>query len=1233
MRILNIRFQNLNSLVGEWEIDLTHPAYLSDGIFAITGPTGAGKTTILDAICLALYGRTPRLDKVTKSTNGIMSRQTGECFAEVTFETQSGLFRCHWSQHRARKKPGGDLQTPKHEVADADSEQVLQASLRGVAEEIEAITGMDFERFTRSMLLAQGGFDSFLQADSGDRSPILEQLTGTEIYSQISISVHKRYSAEGKKLELLQAKLEGMQLLSEEDEEQLEVSLEQKIPQEVELSQEVEQLRAAISWLEGIRTLEKELGLLDEKKQDLLRRQTAFQPSRERLESAKQALELAGKYSALTLLRNEQEKDRKNLGEYQHSLPEKEVEVQQAEERLKQASEQLQQKRDEQKEAHLIICKVRELDSKLGERELPIKRAGESIAEREKSLAALRARNSEDGRDLERKKSALEEVLKALSENEADEGLVEQLTGIRNRIDTLRDIESKKQEQLDELALVETQKSEALQLWSEESSKLESVKKEFAAIQELLGEQRSELGKILAGREGADWRDSLLKLKERKGVLERVSESIKTLAGLQSSIEELSRRYESLIAEKGDLAQQIQVQSEKQSALGKEMGLLETQLTLINRIQSYEEARLQLQDDESCPLCGAKDHPFAEGNIPVPDETTTMLDRVRGEYKQANEQLSALRIKEAEILKDLEQVDSRKNETTDKITTKNCRVSEGVALLRVDGVDISEEADPAEELPHLIVECENDLETALKVVLAFEKSESEIAVLRESMERTREAVVESERVVQSSLHKKESATQAVERVSKALEMLNAQFQRAEKETLGELLPYGFKQLAIDSLDDLMSELTARRDQWTAQNKQKTEYEKECATLALQGQHQLEQISQIESELIKERSELDALVRERDVLAGERQALFGDKKPDEEESHFSSLVAECDKQLETSRHGHNAATQALDKLKSRIEAVDKAIVVRTDKLESEKGAFQAGLAKFGFSDEAEYQAACLPEDERNNLISQAQQLSDEQTALDALHLEKTALLKTEQEKQITDQPRELLLQESEKLTKGLEELQEMLLSIKLKLKSNSDLRCKQQEQANSIDAQKREYMRWDTLHELIGSADGKKYRNFAQGLTFEMMVGHANRQLQKMTDRYLLIRDEKQPLELNVVDNYQAGEIRSTKNLSGGESFIISLSLALGLSHMASKNVRVDSLFLDEGFGTLDEEALDTALETLSGLQEGGKLIGVISHVSTLKERISTQIVVSPYSGGRSKISGPGCGRLLQSSEA
>src|SRR5512140_754292 len=110
MRILGVRFKNLNSLTGEWQVDFTHPAYGSDGIFAITGPTGAGKTTILDAICLGLYGCTPRLGRVTRSSNEIRARQTGECYAEVTFETQKGRYRCHWSQRRSRNKPEGELQ-------------------------------------------------------------------------------------------------------------------------------------------------------------------------------------------------------------------------------------------------------------------------------------------------------------------------------------------------------------------------------------------------------------------------------------------------------------------------------------------------------------------------------------------------------------------------------------------------------------------------------------------------------------------------------------------------------------------------------------------------------------------------------------------------------------------------------------------------------------------------------------------------------------------------------------------------------------------------------------------------------------------------------------------------------------------------------------------------------------------------------------------------------------------
>jgi exonuclease SbcC len=207
------------------------------------------------------------------------------------------------------------------------------------------------------------------------------------------------------------------------------------------------------------------------------------------------------------------------------------------------------------------------------------------------------------------------------------------------------------------------------------------------------------------------------------------------------------------------------------------------------------------------------------------------------------------------------------------------------------------------------------------------------------------------------------------------------------------------------------------------------------------------------------------------------------------------------------------------------------------------------------------------------------------------------------------------------------LQQSIGALRSRLEDEEEFSRKKRDRISAVEKQRRESLRWEKLHDLIGSADGQKYRNFAQGLTFEMVLRHANQQLRKMMDRYFLVRDEDKPLELKVVDNYQAGEVRSAKNLSGGESFIVSLALALGLSQIASQKIRVDSLFLDEGFGTLDEEALDVALSTLAGLRREGKLIGVISHVEALKERIATQIEIIPQGDGRSVIRAPGCTRV------
>ena len=256
MKILSVHFKNLNSLVGEWSIDFTHPEYQNEGIFAITGPTGVGKSTLLDAICLALYGRTPRLNSISTNNNEIMSRHTGECMAEVCFQNKKGTYRAYWYQHRANQKSSGSLQAARREISEHLTGQLLAHSISQVHNKIIELTGMDFERFTRSMLLAQGSFAAFLQANVNDRSALLEQINGTQIYSQISQKVFEINRQNNNELIQQETAIAAYNLLSPDALEQLRIDESNKQQQQINVKQAIESDSKAIAWLEQIKTLE-----------------------------------------------------------------------------------------------------------------------------------------------------------------------------------------------------------------------------------------------------------------------------------------------------------------------------------------------------------------------------------------------------------------------------------------------------------------------------------------------------------------------------------------------------------------------------------------------------------------------------------------------------------------------------------------------------------------------------------------------------------------------------------------------------------------------------------------------------------------------------------------------------------------------------------------------------------------------------------------------------------------
>ena len=882
MRVLRLRILNLNSLAGDFTIDFTHPAYWG-GVFAITGPTGAGKTTILDAICLALYGRTPRLPRINKSVNEIMSRSRGECAAEITFETPAGRWRASWAQRRARLKAGGALQDPQHEIAEAGG-RILESQLSRTAARVAALTGLTFEQFTRASLLAQGAFAAFLAAPADDKAALLEQITGTALYRDISIRVHQRRAEERRLMDDLE---KAGALLAAPDPEEDEAGLRR---QRADLAGRLESLErelaaetAALAWLESLAGLEAERDRLAAKEKDLAGRCQAFTPLAERLGRANLALPLAPLGAELALLRQQRAAALKSL-----------------------------------------------LRAEAGE-------------EPGTALAGL-------GRELERTRARLAELL--------------------------------------------------------EGRDLAALRAEGRA-----GQRRA--GELAALKR--DWAEDRRLRRDKAEAEARLAQTRDQTRAAAAETRRLEARHKELAAESARLAKTLE----------------EARLR-----RGLADLRGELEPGRPCPLCGALEHPWAgreRGPEPDPGEagrSETALEAGRREAAKAAAREAALN----QAALDLEEQVRRLGREEERRARS---LAERAAAL---GLDLDKPADGRERL-------------------------------------------------------------------------------AEAEGKA--------------------------------------------------------------------AELEGRLGEAEGLAGNAERLAA-------------------------------------RIKEFKAVLDRASALE-DEISTRAGVFRRALAEAGLDGEEAFEAARLPEDERLDLERRARELEAATAALAAAGKDNAERLLAERARNLTARARPELEALLAGLAENRREIQGALGALDHRLGEVAALAARRLAWRAEVAARREEARRWENLHELIGSADGKKYRAFAQGLTFESLIGQANRQLTALSDRYLLARDPAQGgLELSVIDLWQAGEMRSTKNLSGGESFLVSLALALGLARLSSRKARVDSLFLDEGFGALDEETLETVLNTLSGLNQDGRLVGVISHVPALRDRLTTQIRLLPSAGGPySRISGPG----------
>ncbi len=1084
MKILSLQLKNLNSLYGEWFIDFTDKTYQNDGLFVLSGPTGAGKSTILDAVCLALYGQTPRLGKITQTNNEVMSKHTADCYSLLHFETKGIQYYARFEQRKAKNNPNGKLQDVERSIAKEKPDSIICRKKTEINEEIIRITGMDFPRFTRSILLAQGAFDSFLKARDEEKSMLLEQITGTEIYSEISQTIYQRAKSEKEKKERLILLANNTSLLPPEEIEKLKNRQETHNQELATINQQLSQIRAFILWHNQMQELQEKIDTAKNQHKNFLEQKKASEEKEIQLIKAEKAEKLYPEYHALNLQEKEIQNAQASLTELEKNLPKQETQLKLLIQKIEEIHNNCQQEKINYEKLRPLFEEIKKLDIELENINKNIQAQSTEIAQSEKEKQKI----ASDIQEIDKKNAAIRQEQNELSNwfqtNTCLETLKQELSAIKNNLihlDTI--IESGKQTK-NKIA----EQEEELKLQKTNNAKQEQSQKELIA-------------------------DTKLKQKQQKQITGQIETLLK-----ENSLQELKTT----------------------------LSFLEEKKFLLAQISALEEQRKTLWEGEECPLCGSIHHPFMQKDTIIPSGNSDIDINI----KQLKHQ-----IEEIEKLK-------QEQDKIDLLLTENNKRLENI------GQTIQDNA--------------RQIMNKEKLIQEFQKERNELL---------------------------------------------KQYNEERETLLQQVKPFNITEIIPNKSQDITEILEGHLKNFDMKNKQKQDIEQTLQENEKQQASLQTQLAVIQNNLTYKNGQLQTEKNTYSSIKRKREKDFAQKNPQTEEEKLLKSINELEEKKEKILQEKDKQNQEVTQSKEQIKHLQAFLAEKSKNVSMLKEEFLQKLQEQEFSDVEDFLKAQLSKEELQHLQHIFKELEQNIKLTQSKLAESEKELQTLKNKNLTAGSK----QELEEQEKNIREKQEASLvelgEIQGKLKQNQEIANTYNEKLQELKKQEHIQAKWDALNSLVGSADGKKFRQIAQAITFEQVLHYANMKLQLLQKRYLLIQDKNNLLNLNVLDNYQGGEIRAVQNLSGGESFIVSLSLALGLAQMASKNVRVDSLFLDEGFGTLDEENLDTALSTLASIQQEGKLIGIISHIPLLKERINTQINVIPEQGGRSILQGAGCKKL------
>ena len=1299
MRILRIGGKNLASLANEFSVDFEQEPLASSGLFAISGPTGAGKSTLLDSLCLALYDATPRLLKAmrgsmvpdvgaetvsTQDTRNLLRRGASEGYAEVDFVgSDQARYRARWAVRRSRNRAEGALQPTTMALHTLPELVPVGSTKTEVKAEIEKRIGLSFEQFTRAVLLAQNEFATFLKADDNERGELLETLTGSALYSDISKRAFERAKQETAALQKLTSRLADQKPLSGEERAALLARRDQSEQALTGLDTRKEGLEQRQRWFEQAARLlasEQQAEQLLQQRQhdvalaqprrDALARLDAVQAARPlaidiaRIEAdiaSAQAAQAAGAQTMEQALAGH----RQAIGAQQQA----EAALAQAEHAQRTAGPQLDQ--------------ARALDARI-EALLPAHKQASALLETAEKAdaqakAALQAKQSER-RQLQ---AAHQHGLDWLARHAPWQPLAERWEKWDILFAQAGHAQTQAIKHAQALAAIQHNGARHREDDARGKAALAAAIEKLEAAQE----QRRIADAALAGIDADALQTHRSTLEARRDQLAGADKLWGELQGKAERNAQLASQAATQHASRATAETALSAAQHGYAVIMAEFGAAEKALKLAQAAcgDSVEKLRATLEDDTPCPVCGAHEHPYRYDDGAL----ASMLHTLQADVLRCRDQLQ----------KNVEQ------QATQRAAVQSCIERLGAIGIEQQSLQGALAQLTAGWLAHpLAHEAAAAAPDALDPWLAggemvpaanIDLVGARAAWLARQLQAVRGGVQQLEQQ-ELAWRRAQAARDAAQ---KGVDLAVAEHQRAQAgatqaaaalaQAIADYRALDEKRIEtaqqldglLDELDSAFSGGEAPNDEWKDAWRAAPEVfhdarrveAKQWHTQRTQADERAIAIAQLDIEaqaLADAQARTGAAASAASVayaaadtgviaLQEQRMALWGGKEVRDVEVQLQAAIDAARTRMAQQQQ---ASAQALQQHARAEEACSQAaarVAALRDGVRNAEQRLALWLREFNrerlgdaalevvapavadmFGDASGHGDAAvtahpdlLTMDGLHALLAQTEdEVRTQRDALQALDQAAAGAATVLQERRLQREQHlaggddqytaETLAQAMQELALAHRQAFDTLAADRLAIAQDDDKRQRAAAMMDEIEAQEAVEQRWARLADLIGSADGKKFRNYAQQFTLDVLLGYANAHLSHLARRYQLERiphPTNPSLGLLVRDQDMGGESRSVHSLSGGESFLVSLALALGLASLSSNRVRVESLFIDEGFGSLDSDTLRVAMDALDGLHSTGRKVGVISHVQEMTERISTRILVQPSGGGTSSV--------------